>query len=151
MYNSDHDEINDVGEGDGEGGEVGGAGGEGRDTATGIRTVSGDDDPSSDQWWTTIENHCFQWLHPTITFNDDFHPQKTTVKVKRQAWLENMKMKIAIGGISSSPSSRIITTRYMPAFQNHFSTCQNVFVRFGKTKGEIWVEKGDFRGDLGGF
>ena len=48
MYNSDHDEINDVGEGDGEGGEVGGAGGEGRDTATGIRTVSGDDDPSSD-------------------------------------------------------------------------------------------------------
>ena len=49
MYNSDHDEINDVGEGDGEGGEVGGAGGEGRDTATGIRTVSGDDDPSSDQ------------------------------------------------------------------------------------------------------
>ena len=26
-----------------------------------------------------------------------------------------------------------------------------VFVRFGKTKGEIWVEKGDFRGDLRGF
>ena len=26
-----------------------------------------------------------------------------------------------------------------------------VFVRFGKTKGEIRVEKGDFRGDLGGF
>ena len=26
-----------------------------------------------------------------------------------------------------------------------------VFVRFGSTKGEIWVEKGDFRGDLGGF
>ena len=25
------------------------------------------------------------------------------------------------------------------------------FVRFGKTKGEIRVEKGDFRGDLGGF
>ena len=25
------------------------------------------------------------------------------------------------------------------------------FVRFGKTKGEIWVEKGDFRGNLGGF
>ena len=62
MYNSDPDEINDVGEGDGEGGEVGGAGGEGRDTATGIRTVSGDDDPSSDQWCTTIENHRYQWL-----------------------------------------------------------------------------------------
>ena len=68
MYNSDHDEINDVGEGDGEGGEVGGAGGEGRDTATGIRTVSGDDDPSSDQWWTTIENHrCFQPFHSMVT------------------------------------------------------------------------------------
>ena len=26
-----------------------------------------------------------------------------------------------------------------------------VFVRFGKTKGEIWVKKGDFRGNLGGF
>ena len=26
-----------------------------------------------------------------------------------------------------------------------------VFVRFGRTKGEIRVEKGDFRGDLGGF
>ena len=26
-----------------------------------------------------------------------------------------------------------------------------VFVRFGKTKGEIWVGKGDFRGNLGGF
>ena len=25
------------------------------------------------------------------------------------------------------------------------------FVRFGKTKGEIWVKKGDFRGDFGGF
>ena len=25
---------------------------------------------------------------------------------------------------------------------------QVFFVRFGKTKGEIWVEKGDFRGDL---
>ena len=24
-------------------------------------------------------------------------------------------------------------------------------MRFGKTKGEIWVEKGDFRGNLGGF
>ena len=71
MYNSDHDEINDVGEGDGEGGEVGGAGGEGRDTATGIRAVSGDDDPSSDQWWTTIENHRYQWLLPTVPFNGD--------------------------------------------------------------------------------
>ena len=30
-------------------------------------------------------------------------------------------------------------------------THPRVFVRFGKTKGEIWVEKGDFRGDLGGF
>ena len=29
-------------------------------------------------------------------------------------------------------------------------THPRVFVRFGKTKGEIWVEKGDFRGDLGG-
>ena len=27
-------------------------------------------------------------------------------------------------------------------------THPRVFVRFGKTKGEIWVEKGDFRGDL---
>ena len=24
-------------------------------------------------------------------------------------------------------------------------------MRFGKTKGEIWVEKSDFRGNLGGF
>ena len=30
-------------------------------------------------------------------------------------------------------------------------THPRVFVRFGKTKGEIWVEKGDFRGDLRGF
>ena len=30
-------------------------------------------------------------------------------------------------------------------------THPRVFVRFGKTKCEIWVEKGDFRGDLGGF
>ena len=30
-------------------------------------------------------------------------------------------------------------------------TYPRVFVRFGKTKGEIRVEKGDFRGDLGGF
>ena len=30
-------------------------------------------------------------------------------------------------------------------------THPRVFVRFGRTKGEIWVEKGDFRGDLGGF
>ena len=30
-------------------------------------------------------------------------------------------------------------------------TNPRVFVRFGKTKGEIWVEKGDFRGDLGRF
>ena len=30
-------------------------------------------------------------------------------------------------------------------------THPRVFVRFGKTKGEIWVEKGDFRGNLGGF
>ena len=30
-------------------------------------------------------------------------------------------------------------------------THPRVFVRFGKTKGEIWVEKGDFRGDLGFF
>ena len=31
------------------------------------------------------------------------------------------------------------------------TTHPRVFVRFGKTKGEIWVEKGDFRGDFGGF
>ena len=30
-------------------------------------------------------------------------------------------------------------------------THPRVFVRFGKTKGEIRVDKGDFRGDLGGF
>ena len=30
-------------------------------------------------------------------------------------------------------------------------THPRVFVRFGKTKGEIWVEKGDFRGNLEGF
>ena len=30
-------------------------------------------------------------------------------------------------------------------------THPRVFVRFGKTKGEIWVEKGDIRGNLGGF
>ena len=30
-------------------------------------------------------------------------------------------------------------------------THPRVFVRFGRTKGEIWVEKGDFRGDFGGF
>ena len=30
-------------------------------------------------------------------------------------------------------------------------THPRVFVRFGRSKGEIWVEKGDFRGDLGGF
>ena len=30
-------------------------------------------------------------------------------------------------------------------------THPRVFVGFGKTKGEIWVEKGDFRGNLGGF
>ena len=29
-------------------------------------------------------------------------------------------------------------------------THPRVFVRFGKTKGEIWIENGDFRGDLGG-
>ena len=64
MYNSDPDEINDVGEGDGEGGEVGGAGGEGRDTATGIRTVSGDDDPSSDQCRLSTYNiHIYLFLH----------------------------------------------------------------------------------------
>ena len=34
-------------------------------------------------------------------------------------------------------------------FPNQF-THPRVFVRFGKTKGEICVEKGDFRGDLGG-
>ena len=35
-------------------------------------------------------------------------------------------------------------------FPNLF-THPGVFVRFGKTKGEIWVEKGDFRGNLEGF
>ena len=35
-------------------------------------------------------------------------------------------------------------------FPNQF-THPTVFVIFGKTKGEICVEKGDFRGDLGGF
>ena len=30
-------------------------------------------------------------------------------------------------------------------------THPRVFVRFGRRKGEIWVEKGDFRGNLGGF
>ena len=30
-------------------------------------------------------------------------------------------------------------------------THPRVFVRFGRSKGEIRVEKGDFRGDLGGF
>ena len=30
-------------------------------------------------------------------------------------------------------------------------THPRVFVRFGRTKGEIRVEKGDFRGNLGGF
>ena len=25
--------------------------------------------------------------------------QKTTVKIKRQAWLENVRMKLAIGGV----------------------------------------------------
>ena len=30
-------------------------------------------------------------------------------------------------------------------------THPRIFVRFGRTKGEIWVEKGDFRGNLGGF
>ena len=30
-------------------------------------------------------------------------------------------------------------------------THTRVFVRFGKTKGEIWVKKGDFRGDFWGF
>ena len=34
-------------------------------------------------------------------------------------------------------------------FPNQF-THPTVFVIFGKTKGEICVEKGDFRGDLGG-
>ena len=29
-------------------------------------------------------------------------------------------------------------------------THPRVFVRFGKTKGEIWVEKSDFRSNLGG-
>ena len=28
-------------------------------------------------------------------------------------------------------------------------TNPRVFVRFGRTKGEIWVEKGDFQGDMG--
>ena len=31
------------------------------------------------------------------------------------------------------------------------TTHPRVFVRFGKTKGEIWVKKGNFRGNLGGF
>ena len=35
-------------------------------------------------------------------------------------------------------------------FPNPF-THPSVFVRFGKAKGEIWVKKGDVRGDLGGF
>ena len=30
-------------------------------------------------------------------------------------------------------------------------THPRVFVRFGKTKGDIRVEKGDYRGDFGGF
>ena len=30
-------------------------------------------------------------------------------------------------------------------------THPRVFVRFGSTKGEIRVKRGDFRGDLGGF
>ena len=34
---------------------------------------------------------------------------------------------------------------YQICLPNH----PRVFVRFGKTKGEIWVEKGDFRGNLG--
>ena len=33
-------------------------------------------------------------------------------------------------------------------FLGNLSQIPRVFVRFGKTKGEIWVEKGDFRGDL---
>ena len=30
---------------------------------------------SSDQWCTTIENHCYQWLLPTIPFNGDGTPE----------------------------------------------------------------------------
>ena len=36
------------------------------------------------------------------------------------------------------------------SFPNLFTHPRD-FVRFGKTKGEIWVEKGDFRGNLGFF
>ena len=37
------------------------------------------------------------------------------------------------------------------SFPNLLPTHPRVFVRFGKTKGELWVEKVNFRGHLGGF
>ena len=33
-------------------------------------------------------------------------------------------------------------------FLGNLSQIPRVFVRFGKTKGEIWVEKGDFQGNF---
>ena len=41
--------------------------------------------------------------------------------------------------------------RSLPNLFAHPPSHTRVFVRFGRTKGEIRVEKGNFRGDLGGF
>ena len=62
----------------------------------------------------------------------------------------------------SAPSCNLIFLGGLPKKKTFFfweispksvypPTHPRVFVRFGSTKGEIRVKKGDFRGDLGGF
>ena len=45
---------------------------------------------------------------------------------------------------------RFLGGKFSQCEPTHRPTHPRVFVRFGKTKGEIQVKKGDFRVDLGG-
>ena len=62
---------------------------------------------------------------------------------------ENFPFSLLLFVWGGPPTKRnvVFFWRSLPNLFTH----PRVFVRFGRTKGEIWVEKGDFRGDLGGF
>ena len=69
-------------------------------------------------------------------------------KVQGGSWISNMTLTQS--QVREGVQKKTFLLERSPNYV-YPSTHPRVFVRFGKTKGEIWVEKGDFRGDLGGF
>ena len=60
-------------------------------------------------------------------------------------------IQLSRSAILGSPPKKNFFLGYLPKSQICLPTHPRVFVRFGRTKGEILVEKGDFWGDLGWF